>query len=182
MDLKTWLEESSDVIVRRWYGEIRAREGARGEESDPLMRAFLAHLVSYLPSCLVEHREPGEVVWQQATHLYGSVALCRGLAAGEVVEELQLLRGVILKLLLESSGSEDGWTPRTREVLILNQILDLGVVRASISYVDDLFFTHVQGSGVPEGVDEELVEEIGRQLEGFRQELGLDPHLTTERR
>ncbi len=182
MDLKTWLEERADTIVRRWYGEIRSREGGgHGEESDQLIKTFLRHLVSYLPSCLVEHREPGEVVWQQATHLYGSLALCRGLAAGEVVEELQLLRGVILRLLLENAESGGGWTPRVREVLILNQILDLGVVRASISYVDDLFFTHVQGSGVPEGVDKNLVEEIGRQLEAFRQELSLGSPPTTER-
>jgi hypothetical protein len=180
MDLKTWLEERRDLIARRWYAEIRVREGPGGEEPDGLVATFLAYLVAFLPTCLVDHREPGEIVWEQAAHLYGSVALRRGLAAGEVVEELQHLRGVILRLLLENLESGAGWVPRAREVLMLNQILDLGVVRASISYVDDLFFTHLQGSGVPQGVDGGLVKEIERELETFRQELNLDPLPRTE--
>ncbi len=109
----------------------------------------------------------GEEVWQQATHLYGSLALRRGLAAGEVVEELQLLRGVILRLLLEAPPEDWGDRGFQRDLLALNKLLDLGVVRASVAYVDDLFFAHLQGSGVPEGVTAEVEEEMKQAVGGL---------------
>ena len=174
MELKRWLEDHQEVIGRRWRGEIRRREDRRGEDGDGLLGDFLNHLVSFLPACLGESRQEAEEVWQAATHLYGSLALRRGLASGEVVEELQLLREVILRLLTESPLKEEGDTVLPRELLVLNRVLDQGVVQASIAYVDDLFFAHLQGSGVPEGVTPEVVEETTRALEGFRRDLSTD--------
>jgi hypothetical protein len=99
------------------------------------------------------------------------------LAAGEVVEEFQLLRGVILRLYLldylpRASQEGTGFSGSPMEFLALNRVLDRGVSQASVSYVDDLFFAHLQGSGVAEGIDDALKDEILRQLEGFRDELG----------
>lgn len=175
MDLKLWIEERIGLIARRWYSEIMVREDRREEGGDGLLDVFLHHLVSFLPPCLGEHRDPAEEVWQQATHLFGTLALRRGLAAGEVVEELQSLRGVILKTLFDTTSESDMQSVPYRDLLALNRILDLGVVQASIAYVDDLFFAHLQGSGVAEQVTPALVEEITRQLEACRRELsGLD--------
>jgi len=171
MDLKLWLEERIDLIARRWRSEIGVREGHRGEEGDGLLEMFLHHLVLFLPPCLGEHREAAEEVWQQATHLFGSLALRRGLAAGEVVEELQFLRGVILKSLIDNAPDAKILSVPFRDLLVLNRVLDLAVVQASVAYVDDLFFAHLQGSGVAEQVTPELVEEITRQLEACRREL-----------
>jgi hypothetical protein len=170
-ELKKWLEDRHDPIARRWRAKIRDREDRRGEDGDGFLGLFLDGLLSFLPACLGTRRDAGEEVWQQATHLYGSLALQRGLAAGEVVEELQLLREVILRLLLE--GPPGDWESQVlqRDLLALNRALDLGVVRACVAYVDDLFFAHLQGSGVPEGVTAEVEEEMGRQLETFRREL-----------
>jgi len=142
------------------------------------------HLVSFLPACFGDQREVGLEVWEQAAHLYGSIAVRRGLAAGEVVEELQLLRNVILRLFLVGAPGETG-TPVSPpaeggreslpplELLALNRVLDRGVSRASVAYMDDLFFAHLQGSGVPEGITPELAEETERQLQAFRKDLGL---------
>ncbi len=175
MDLKLWLEEHMGLLARRWHSEIMVMEDRRGEGGDGLLEQFLHHLVSFLPPCLGEHREQAEDIWQQATHLFGSLALRRGLAAGEVVEELQFLRGVTLKTLHDAGPDTALQSVDFRDLLILNRILDLGVVQASVAYVDELFFAHLQGSGVTDGVTSELVEEITRQLEGFRRELkGLD--------
>jgi hypothetical protein len=171
MDLKLWLEERVELIARRWHSEIGVREGRRGEGGDGLLEMFLHHLVSFLPPCLGEHREPAEEVWQQATHLFGSLALRRGLAAGEVVEELQFLRGVILKTLVDAMPNAAVQAMPFRDLLVLNRVLDMGVVQASVAYVDDLFFAHLQGSGVAEQVTPELVEEITRQLEVCRRDL-----------
>ena len=172
MELRDWLEGKQGLIARRWQAEIQVREDRRGEDGDGFLGGFLRHLVSFLPPCLGERRQVGEEVWQIASHLYGSLALRRGLAAGEVVEELQLLREIILRLLLESPPERVGETPGSRDIMVLNRILDLGVVQASVAYVDDLFFAHLQGSGIPEGVTPEVLSEIGMALEGFRYELG----------
>ena len=136
------------------------------------MGVFLDSLLFFLPACLGPQKAVGKEIWQQATHLYGSFALQRGLAAGEVVEDLQLLREVILKLLLEGPLGELKDRDFQKDFLALNKVLDLGVVRASIAYVDDLFFAHLQGSGVFEGVTSEVEEEMYRQLDTFRRELG----------
>jgi hypothetical protein len=151
-------------------------EGRRGEEGDGLLERFLGDMVDFLPPCFGDRREQGEEVWEQATHLFGSLALRRGLSAGEVVEELQLLRREILRLLLPEAlaGGGEATPVRDVEVLALNDLLDTGVVRASVAYIDELFFAHLQGSGVPEGVTQEAEEEIRSQLAGFRKDLGLE--------
>jgi len=176
LNLNLWLKDRDGQIARRWRAEIRVREDRRGDDGDGFLGLFLDNLISFLAPCLGDYRDAGEEIWQQATHLYGSFALHRGLAAGEVVEELQLLRGVILRLLLEDPPEDRGHRGFRRDLLALNEVLDLGVVRASVAYTDDLFFAHLQGSGVPEGVTADVEEEMGRQLDSFRKELDrLDP-------
>lgn len=171
-ELKRWLEEKEGLIAARWRADIRVSEsGYDDENGQGFLGRFLDELVYFLPHCLGESREVAGEVWQQATHLYGSFSLMRGLSAGEVVEELQLLRGVILRLLFEASPELLRHRGFKRDILILNEVLDLGVVRASVAYVDDLFFAHLQGSGVPEGVSAEMVEEMDRQMKAFREDL-----------
>jgi len=172
-ELKGWLEDRQDQIAHHWRSEIRAREDRRGDGGDGFLGGFLDDLLHFLSACLGSQKDVGELIWQQATYLYGSLALQRGLAAGEVVEELQLLRTVILRLLLETPPAKLEDQRFQRDFLILNKALDQGVVRATIAYVDDLFFAHLQGSGVPESLTADVEEEMGRQLETFRKELNL---------
>lgn len=190
MRLQRWLLSQEGIIAARWHQELLAGSGGPRDDSAPLLRVLANHLVSILTTCFGDKREAGLEVWEQAAHLYGSVAVRRGLAAGEVVEELQLLRNVILRLFLAGApgeagslgesgsagelpvdGGREGLPPM--ELLALNRVLDRGVSRASVAYTDDLFFAHIQGSGVPEGITPELEEETERQLQAFRRELGL---------
>ena len=170
-ELRSWLLGRQEEISRQWRAGIRVREDRRGEDSDGILGFFLQSLVFLLPASLGEDRDLGEEVWHQATHLYGSFALQRGLAAGEVVEEFQLLREVIIKLLLDVPPGDWGGRNFRRDLMVLNRSVDAGVVRASVAYVDDLFFAHLQGSGVPDGVTADVEEEIHRQLVAFRREL-----------
>ena len=161
-------------ISNRWIQELRRSAGGGG---DGLPEEVAHLLVSFLPACFGEWRERGLEAWHHGTHLYGSLALRRGLAAGEVVEELHLLRGVILRLyLLEFlpmvSTKDPDKAGSHMEFLGLDKILDQGVSRASVSYVDDLFFSHLQGSGVADGISEEMEQEVLTQLRSFRAELG----------
>lgn len=171
MELKRWLEGSAEKITHRWHSEVRIREDRRGDSGDGFLKSVLDHLVSFIPHCLGEQRETGEEIWQQAAHLYGSLALQRGLAAGEVVEEFHLLRDAVFGLLFEVEGGRMSEAGFSRDILTLNRIIDAGVVQASVAYVDDLFFSHLQGSGVPEGVTDDLVEEIRSQLVTFQLDL-----------
>lgn len=168
MTIKAWLENRSNRIKNQWRAQIRDRVGRQGDEGNELLEHFLESLTVLLPACFGEARAAGEEVWEQATHLYGALALLRGLSAGEVVEELQLLRGVLLRLMLEDPPGD--WRTRDfqRETLFLNHLLDQGVVRASVAYVDDFFFAQLQGSGIPGGVTQEVEYEMGRQLDAFR--------------
>lgn len=171
MTIKKWLEDRTGRITGQWRAEIRDRAGPHGEDEDKLLGQFLESLALFIPPCFGENRETGEEVWEQATHLYGALALLRGLSAGEVVEELQLLRVVLLRLLLEDLPGDCGDRGFQREILLLNRLLDHGVVRASVAYVDDFFFAQLQGSGIPGGVTPEVESEMGRQLDAFRKEL-----------
>jgi hypothetical protein len=174
--LTIWLRLREGGIADRWMQELRLSEGRQGGGSETLLERVVRYLVSFLPDCLGDSRERGLEVWERSAHLYGSLALRRGLAAGEVVEELQLLRGVILRMYLldalsNTEGQESGNTNLHMAFLTLNRVLDMGVSRASVSYVDDLFFAHLQRSGVSEGVTDEVEGELLRLLEAFREEL-----------
>lgn len=172
MELRRWLEARRDIIAERWTAQIRIREDRRKDSADGLLESVLDELVALLPSTVGERREEAQDLWQTATHLYGSLALRRGLASGEVLEELQLLREVVFRLLFQDPPEPGFGDPAfARELLILNRALDLGVVQSAVAYLDDLFFAHLQGSGIPEPVTAEVENEILRQLGNLRREM-----------
>jgi hypothetical protein len=162
------LVERKDLIVRKWFSEIRPPEAEQDGPRRDLLVYFLETLVLILPHCIGNGRDREAGLWEQASHLYGALALQRSLAAGEVVEELQRLRSVLLRLLLESPP----WTGLSKESLkdlhALNRSLDAAVVSACVAYTDDLFFAHLQGSGVPEDITTEVQEEMRTRLDSFR--------------
>lgn len=174
MRIESWLQRREHDLSDRWIQELRSGRDSGDSDGLDILETVARKLVSFLPPCFGERREVAREVWQHAAHLYGSLALLRGLAAGEVVDEFQLLREVILRVFLaDSPGDCDGPGDRvsSTELLGLNRVLDQGVSRASISYVDDLFFTHLQGTGVPGGLDDEKKAEIERQLESLGRDL-----------
>lgn len=110
------------------------------------------------------------MLWRQTAELYGNVGAMRGLAAGEIIEEFQVLRDSLIRLLY--ADPPPGGLPRVslREVLRLNRFVDRGVTHASIGHTDSLFFAHFQGTGVPEKLTPDLVDEVRRQLSGIEVE------------
>ncbi len=171
MELKAWLENNENQIAERWFSEIKDHGGVHEAGAEEILQFFLDTLVAVIPFCLGNGRESGEEIWHQANDLYGALALRRGLSAGEVVEELQLLGRVILRFILEDLPPDGVGRSLQKEIMSLNKILDEGVVRANVAYVDDLFFAHLQGSGVPGGVTPEVEEEMRSRLMTFRKEL-----------
>lgn len=151
------------------------------EDFDRLLGDFLDLIVLLIPGALGPYRSQVEPLWREACELFGTVATSRGLAAGEVIEEFQLLREGVIKLLYAEGGGtgEDGIS--LRDLLRLNRVVDRGVTFASVGYTDALFFALFQGSGVRAELNGEFVVEVEEQIRMIREEyLEIMGHLAGE--
>jgi hypothetical protein len=98
------------------------------------------------------------------------VASARGLAAGEVVEELQFLRELLTRNLapvLAAMRARQGLAIMLR----LNRVIDKGIAVAVVGYTDALVATLFAQNGVPTSVAEYDRTEVERQLDALEQEL-----------
>ncbi|TVP80212.1 MAG: hypothetical protein EA352_00215 [Gemmatimonadales bacterium] len=172
--LSRWLEEHQEAIAHRWFVEVRARgEGVDGPVAQ-VMEEFLELLVGFLPLGVGPLRDQVEPIYQQAAELYGNLGALRGLAAGESVEEVQLLREVLLRFLYRqppSGGSAGPAAMGLREFLRLNRMVDLCVTQASVGHTDTLFFNLLHESGVTGAGTERALEGTRSQIAAFREEL-----------
>ncbi len=171
VELARWVESHRDDLIERWLAGVRGRDNGWSEGLDDLMKAFFELLVSMLPGSLGPLHDQVEPLWVQTAELFGSVASRRGLAAGEVIEEFQLFREVLIRLLFDDPPQNGAARLSLRDVLRLNRIVDRGVTYASVGHTDALFFALFQGSGIPEPPDGELQQEVRDQLQAIRKEL-----------
>jgi hypothetical protein len=159
--------------------EVTSRDGRWDPAVVELQGEFLALLTHLLSGCLSP--EPGRFdhTWEQASELYGSFGSMRGLAAGEVLEEFQLLRDTLIRALFREPPQAEGIELGMREILYLSRIVGRGVTHAGVGFADGLFFTLFQGTGVAPAVTDEVLGEVRRQLQVLRSEadalgLGVD--------
>ena len=164
VELARWLREHEERLADRWLAGVVARHGHVDDHIRDLLSEFVGVLVPVIPAFLGPYREQVEPLWRQASELYGSVAAMRGLAAGEVIEEFQLLREEIVRLFYDVPPVRDLDRLTLRDVLRVNRIVDLGVTHASVGHTDVLFFALFQGSGVPKGLKDEQGDEVRAQL------------------
>lgn len=138
--------------------------------SGTILRPFCRALVSFLPEMLTPSRTEILPLWSECAELFGSVAARRGLSAGEVIEEFQLLREVILRTMFEAPPPGSLHGSPLRELLLLNRAIDIGVTQSSVSHTDLLFFSLLHGSGAPEPLNPEELREVHDQLAQLRDE------------
>jgi len=172
VELAAWVEMQLPRITRRWLREVQNRydPGTRGVNG--LLEDFLGLLASFLPGMLGPYRQQVEALWTRASELFGAVAAKRGLAAGEAIEEFQILREVVISLLYQDPPLGGRAPVSLREILRLNRAIDMGVTHASVGHTDALFFSLFEGSGIPDAPPtSELVEELRRELTAIREEL-----------
>jgi hypothetical protein len=136
-----------------------------------LLQEFHHFLVGFLPSAMGAFRPQTEPLFQQAAELYGNLGAHRGLAAGEAVEEFQLLREVILRFLYISPPGAADEVVGLREMLQLNRFLDQGVTYASVGHTDTLFFQLIHGAGVGETPTPAVLQEVSEQVATLSAEL-----------
>lgn len=167
-----WLSENREAIADRWLLEVRSRvEGVEGEIEE-LLREFLGLLVGFLPLGLGPYRDQVFPAFHQAAELYGNLGAIRGLAAGEAVEEAQLLREVLFRFIFRDLPSADGPGLGLRELLQLSRLVDHAVTHASVGHTDTLFFNLFQGTGVPDTPAREVLDEVRTQVRALAAEFG----------
>jgi hypothetical protein len=169
-ELARWFEDRRDTLVERWLSELTSRSPGESPLARSLQIEFFHLLTSFLRDCLGPEREQVDTLWRQTAVLYGNVAAMRGLASGEVIEEFQLLRESIIRLVYSDPPGGGHQAVSLREVLRVNRFLDRGVTHAGIGHTDSLFFAHFQGTGVAERLGPEHAEEVRVQLAGIEAE------------
>jgi hypothetical protein len=141
------------------------------EEELALVGEFLHLITAFLAPGLGAYREMVENLFQEAATLFGNLGAYRGGAAGEAVEEFQLLREVVLRALYARPPGEVPSFPGLRDFLQLNRLIDLGVVYTSIGHADSLFFNILHRTGVPDTPASDFFEKVRDQIGGIREEL-----------
>jgi hypothetical protein len=115
-------------------------------------------------------RREVNTVWFHVCEHYGRVASTRGLAAGEVVEELQYLRELLIRNLapvLVAMRARQGMAIMLR----LNRVIDKGIAVAVVGYTDALVATLFSQNGVPSVGGDQDFGEVERQLDALELEL-----------
>jgi hypothetical protein len=169
-ELTAWLHERVGRLAGEWSEEVRTRGREHSPFVDDVVARFLLQLTSFLPLLLGPRREDLQPLWSRACELFGTLAAKRGLAAGEVIEEFQVLRELLIRDLYESPLASGA--PTLRETLRLNRALDRGVTHASVGHTDAMFFQLLEASGAGAvTTPDEAAREAHAQLEVIREEL-----------
>jgi len=135
------------------------------QEMERIIQRFLDLLTRMIPGALDHRRSVVDPVWKRAAELYGTLGTQRGLAAGDVVEEFQIVREAVVRTLFKAPPMRSGTTLSLSDSLRLNRFLDSGVTHASIGHTDGLFFALFHGNGVPAVPTRKLVAEVEEQLD-----------------
>lgn len=164
-DFTEWVNSRRSEISARWGTLVAQRTGPSYESVDPLLARFYDLFLRLLPACLGPYRSQFVPLFRTLAELYGSVGAARGLAAGEIIEEVQILRDLLIRRLFAEPPQFKRAPVLLREILRLNRMVDRSVTYASVGHTDAMFFTLFQGSGVPAVLSDELREELNEQLD-----------------
>jgi hypothetical protein len=164
------IAEMRDSMVSQWADWL----GDRMTSAPTIPRSTVEREFRLLFDVLTEMvgplRREVNTVWYHVCEHYGRVASARGLAAGEVVEELQFLRELLIRELapiLVAMRARQGMAIMLR----LNRVIDKGVAVAVVGYTDALVATLFSQNGVPLSSTEQDIGEVERQLDLLEQEL-----------
>ncbi len=164
------LSEQQDAIHSEWSDWIAKRlESAPHIRRDTIERQ-LRLLVELLTVMSGPHRREASGLWLSASEWYGRTAALRGLAAGEIVEEFQYLRELLIRHLAELVTS---LVPRQSmaAALRLSRLVDTGTAHAVVGYTDALVESLLERQGIPLGAHETEESEVEDRLAQLEDEL-----------
>ena len=164
------LRASRDEIVEQWTSWVAAQMTAAPQIERPTVARQLALLVDTMIEMTGPLRRRLLELWISACETYGRAAAERGLAAGEVVEEMQHLRELLIRHLSEMVAS----LPARQSMatfLRLNRVLDRGISHAVVGYTDALVETLLNQRGVPVPLEAPMAHDLAGRLDQFEAEL-----------
>jgi len=171
LDLARYLQEHAAELAEAWTAEIVARDLGQGTYYDRVVGRFVSRFTGLLAWMVGPHAPHVQPLWDRAAELFGAMAAKRGLAAGEVIEEFQILRDLLIRTIFRDPPTEGPLS--LRDILRMNRIVDNGVTHASVGHTDALFFQYLEAHDAPvHSSPEEIIDEAERQLALIEDELG----------
>jgi hypothetical protein len=159
-----------EAMLTRWIAWLGERITSTAATPPDLVEAEFKLILDVFATMVGPLRRETKSIWRKVTELYGRHAAARGLAAGEVVEEMQYLRELLIRYLSPAIAQ---LRPRQGMALLLrlNRLVDKGVAMAVVGYTDAMVATLL-----PNGEDERPTagdgpEAIRVRLEVIRAEL-----------
>lgn len=157
-------------LVERWVRWIGERMTQAPHIHAPTVERQLALLVDILAEMSGPLRRQLAELWFDACEFYGQTAATRGLAAGEVVEEVQHLRELLIRELSDVIAALPA-RHSMAAVLRLNRLVDRGISHAVVGYTDALVQTLFAQRGVPIAQPDPPEEEILKRVVQLEAEL-----------
>jgi len=141
------LEAKRDELVVQWADWLMERMSQASTVDRPTIERQLALLLDIVIELAGPMRRQISELWFDACDAYGRTAAARGLAAGEVVEEIQHLRELLIHNLSEVIAALPA-RQLLAAVMRLNRSLDRGIAFAVVGYTDVLVETLMERGGV----------------------------------
>jgi hypothetical protein len=164
------IASSRNQLVRRWADWITQRTAQAPQFDRPTVERQLGLLIDIVIEMTAPLRRDAAQLWFDACEHYGRSAATRGLAAGEVVEEIQHLRELLIRELSEIIAALPA-RHSMATVLRLNRQVDRGIAQAVVGYTDALVETLFSQRGVPVSAPESIDTETLKRLEQLESDL-----------
>lgn len=141
------IASNRDRLVAQWADWLMGRMSHIEQIDRPTIDRQLGLLIDIMIEMAGPLRRQVAELWFNACDGYGRTAAARGLAAGEVVEELQYLRELLIRDLSEVIAALPA-RQSLAAVLRLNRLLDRGLAHSVVGYTDVLVETLLNKRGV----------------------------------
>ncbi len=164
------LAAGRDKIQAEWVDWIVSRLSSVQHPRRETIERQVALLLDLLLQMTGPLRRESTELWLNASEWYGQTAAQRGLAAGEIVEEFQYLRELLIRHLSELVAALPA-RQSMAGVLRLNRFLDMGVSHAVVGYTDALVESLLERQGIPVGATETDDTVIEERLDQFEHDL-----------
>lgn len=170
IDAARVIAEMREPMVAQWADWLGDRINGASTIPRQLVEREFRLLFDVLAEMVGPLRREANPVWFHVCEHYGRIASARGLAAGEVVEELTYLRELLTRNLapvLVAMRARQGMAIMLR----LNRVIDKGIAVAVVGYTDALVATLFSQNGVPSVSVSSDFGEVARQLTSLEREL-----------
>ncbi len=164
------LESMRSVLIVKWTDWLAGRMA----QVDILDRPTIERQTALLVDVVIEMNGPlrHQVadLWFDSCDSYGRAAAARGLASGEVVEEIQYLRELLIRHLSETIVALPA-RQSMAAVLRLNRFIDQGIAHAVVGYTDVLVESLLNQQGIAVTASEPNAGETHKRLDQLEREL-----------